>query len=85
LAFRAPDHRPEIVCIVRASLDLAQDWKLKMTGLGLRIERPIRPLLGHTWNRWYALESMENGEFASKARLNTRINAAPERPSCAGS
>ena len=73
--FRSTDHEPEIFYIVPAPLDLPLGFKVKMVGLGLAHQSngQSEPF-SRSWNRWYALGGLENGDFALTARYNTRIH-----------
>ena len=58
-----------------APLDLPLGFKVKMVGLGLAHQSngQSEPF-SRSWNRWYALGGLENGDFALTARYNTRIH-----------
>ncbi len=76
--FRATDHQPELFYIVPTPLDLPLGWKLKMAGLGIAHQSNGQSdPYSRSWNRWYALGGMENGELALTARFNTRIKEDP--------
>jgi len=73
--FRSTDHQPELIYVVPAPLDLPLGWKTKMAGIGLAHQSNGQPLpFSRSWNRWYALGGVENGELAVTARYNVRIH-----------
>ena len=73
--FRSTDHEPEIFYIVPAPFDLPFGWKTKMAGIGLAHQSNGQSdPFSRSWNRWYALGGIENGDVAVTARFNTRIN-----------
>ena len=73
--FRSTDHEPELFYIVPAPLDLPLGFKVKMVGLGLAHQSNGQSLpYSRSWNRWYVLGGIENGDFALTTRYNTRIH-----------
>ena len=73
--FRSTDHQPEIFYVVPAPLDLPLGWKVKMAGLGLAHQSNGQSdPFSRSWNRWYALGGVENGELAVTARYNMRVH-----------
>jgi phospholipase A1 len=73
--FRATDHEPELIYIVPTPVELPLGWKLKMAGAGLAHQSNGQALpFSRSWNRWYGLGGIENGQFALTARYNLRIH-----------
>ena len=73
--FRSTDHEPEAFYIVPTPVDLPLGFKLKMVGLGIAHQSNGQSdPFSRSWNRWYALGGIENGDFALTARYNTRIH-----------
>ena len=63
-----------------APLDLPLGWKVKMAGLGLAHQSNGQSdPFSRSWNRWYALGGVENGEIAVTGRYNVRIHEDPEQ------
>ena len=73
--FRATDHEPELIYIVPTLFDLPLGFKAKMTGIGLAHQSNGQALpFSRSWNRFYALGGIENGDLALTARYNWRIH-----------
>lgn len=73
--FRSTDHQPEILYIVPTPLSLPFGFKTKMVGLGLAHQSNGQSLpYSRSWNRYYALGGIENGQFALTARYDKRIH-----------
>jgi phospholipase A1 len=73
--FRSTDHEPELFYIVPTRVGLPLGWRLQMVGLGLAHQSNGQSLpFSRSWNRWYALAGIENGDVALTARYNQRIH-----------
>ena len=72
--FRSDDHEPELFYVLPARYDLPLGFRTKMVGLGIAHQSNAQSLpQSRSWNRYYALAGLENGNFALTARFNQRI------------
>ena len=73
--FRSTDHEPELIYVVPTPAQLPLGWKLKMAGVGLAHQSNGQTLpFSRSWNRYYLLGGVENGDVALTGRYNLRIH-----------